>query len=685
MSNDKMSLSERYNRLYGIQQFPSALSRSDKTMGERFKDVNDQLNCQPHIPKRPRKGDIPPENIDDLIEVYAGISLYNNLGNLRAFLVSCQIKPSGIYAYSKSSDGKNKSHKVTERTIERLFGLFKIPYHEEAAAQLLKNIRAMLLRVSNNKFLTILNELITEKALELHLTSSYSFYDKYLIYYDSQSNTHMSAFQLYEYLKNNPYVENSNIKKIINALYNRFIESERLIPAPGHCELEQLHSNSNYKAVFCLEHQNYVLEVEEHEEKTPESNVEEIVDTVKTQAEEGTEGTAKETSEIQAEVVAESSSEEKAKKKKRKKRNISYTIALKKLPPLPHHSIKKLPLENYKQQYGNNSRIALFLEAIAGSVEAADRLAMLFADIAVPGSSKHSMSVIHTSCNEVLILKLLKSVFMIDPTEEPAFINTSFSPEGKRSLLDKHIKGVPLILFKDTPPNYNNIQNFAQLMSGKKISVNIDPYPNQHFYSHFHMVCITSQQKVVNKFAELGANVVTLEPKPLASELSYILFNTDIIWLRTAFLLHGCRLRYIERKSNRHKPQITIHSSRIFEFFIGQCEIAEGQKIERSEMYNAYCDYHKAAYGCEPTENSFVFIREIKKLLSSDVTYKVSRYGEDKKTHMCFIGLRLKQVPVTEKIYTSEFCDYLEQIEQYADSLVSKIKDPKKIFRVEAK
>lgn len=646
MSNDKPITKQRIEQYFNIQPAPTAVFQPDRSLGERFMHVNKQQTNPLYVSGRQRKGDILSEYKTIIINSYYLKSQFDNLDNLSLFLDSCQITPTGIKVYTTPCDnkGKRKSYKVTVRTIEYLFNLFNIPYHAEAVRQLLENMHTILDQTSANNFLSLITKLNLREELVRHLYYSYTFYDKYLIYIDPNNHKSESVFRLQDLLKNYGNLEQSDIKKILKALYNRHAESERLLPAPGHRELEQLHSNTNYKAVFCLEHKNYGLE-----HKIPE----------------------------------ESSTEEVKKSHKEKSQNSA--LILKELPPIPYHSIKKLPLENYKRQFDIKEKLSLILEIIAGSIEAADRLAMLFADIAMPGPSKHGLSVILTGCNEQIVMQFLKAVFDISRDTEPISVNQMFTPGGKQLLLDKHIQGVPLIMIKDTLPNHNKVPEFAKLINGKKISVKTPPYPNQHFYSQFHLVCITSNQRVANNFAEYGANIISLEAKPIHPSFELVLSRTELNWLRSAFILHGCRLRYIECRNNRHKPEKKCHSSRIYAFFAERCEKAKGNTIERSEMYSAYCEYHKAEYGCEPTESSIVFIKEMKNLLPEDVVYKVNRYGEDKKTHMCFVGLRFKQVPPTEKICTSAFSDYLDQIEEYADSIVSPVKNPEEIFRIEVK
>lgn len=350
----------------------------------------------------------------------------------------------------------------------------------------------------------------------------------------------------------------------------------------------------------------------------------------------------------------------------------------------PRHSLKVLK-DLDVPDFEERDFLRVMREITGGDTELMDQFARLFAQIADTGRKQSRLTVIYTYHNAFTIEHLLKRVFpelLVDTDDGlgnlSVNINRILTVNGKNELLNAQIAGKGLILMDEKLPTPPHFADFIAMSNGQCIRVQSQSATAQSFHNHLHLVCVTGLARVKDTLkTQFGADVIDLTAKEQKSPWAQdqrngweyaIALPEEINWLRTAFLAHGCRL--LAEKKTPRKKRVSASHEELLEFIKTCCICSPKQVCEREELYQAYCRFYRARHGCETKESSVTFGKLIRALELKDVEYKVKRYGSDQKTHLCYIGLGLReQTSATQTVSNDGFQAYLSQIHEQAQGI----------------
>lgn len=320
----------------------------------------------------------------------------------------------------------------------------------------------------------------------------------------------------------------------------------------------------------------------------------------------------------------------------------------------PTHSVKSLPVSHqYAPLPQTNNVDKLLYSLTGGDLNTLAQLGALFSDVADPRRKISRFTVIHTKHNATPIKNLLGEAFCVPKIANTSMYNeTSFNKlltaTEKVRLLDAQIKGERLIFVKDALPSDSRFSECLKLIKGEKIQAEGNVIGKQSFYNHLHFVCVTERADVAKKFAErCSANVIDLSAVELNCPDNITLSDSELQFMRTAFVLYGIQSKQSNANRSRAK-KASIGNTTISNFMKNCCHLSKKAECTRGELYDAYCTYYQALHGELPKESSTMFIKAVCKAIPKRVAYKVKRCGEDKATRMCFVGLGINNPVVAD-------------------------------------
>ncbi len=347
-----------------------------------------------------------------------------------------------------------------------------------------------------------------------------------------------------------------------------------------------------------------------------------------------------------------------------------------KLRGLPRHSVKLIHT-NYGLEAPPDEIRSLAL--ITGrNVEASDRMAKLFADIADIRKGQNRCTVLFTKQNAEALRAFISKVFdcgdagPVAEEKESSLksllsVNNLFTEQGLRQLLSWNIEGRALVLIGDRLPTDHYATQYYLMAKGKKLEVRSKVFKTQSFHNRLHLVCVTGNRAAAKKYAEqFHAEIVDLsqcESKCPLEEITAITAR-ELDWLRTSFLLHGFRI-----KSEGKLPKAAFQGTDAKDFLHDCCVFSAKGVCERGELYEAYRAYYRKKHLCETPESSISFVKRIRKQMPSSVIYKVKRHGTDNKTHMCFLGIKLRE-DIGASCPQDDFTHYQSAVSQEAQRIL---------------
>lgn len=344
-------------------------------------------------------------------------------------------------------------------------------------------------------------------------------------------------------------------------------------------------------------------------------------------------------------------------------------LKFKRVGSAPRHSLKAIRNKEWKC----SDKVKSMLHALSGGKkEVLDQLSVLFADIVDPRRRKGRLTVVYTHCNVGVVQQLLQEVFQVEKIES---VNKVLTRQGCLRLLEGQVCGKELLLIEERIPTDTYHNKFFDLIRGDKMSVLPGCIEKQTFYNRMHVVCVTSDPKVLQEYRNVyKAEVVDLTESEFPIESSGTHLNAEEqAWFHTVFALHGCRVKN-DRTMRKQERVQDIAGLNILQFLADCCKLKPDGVSEVKEVYAAYCEHYRAKHGVLPPEKSIGFKKALLSRVGKRVTAKTTRYGAEKKPQLCYHGLALKKDP---KITEAEnelpewLYSYLDEMERFAKRLLT--------------
>jgi len=345
-------------------------------------------------------------------------------------------------------------------------------------------------------------------------------------------------------------------------------------------------------------------------------------------------------------------------------------LRFKSVGSVPQHSLKAIH-NNIKWDCSN--KVVSLLHALSGGKkDILDQLSVLFADIVDPRRRKGRLTVVYTHCDVGVVQQLLQEVFQVEKIES---VNKVLTEQGRLRLLEGQVCGKELLLIEERIPTDTYQNHFLNLIKGEKISVLPGCIEKQTFYNRMHVVCVTSDPKVLQEYMNVyKAEVVDLTESEIPVESAGAhLGAEEQAWFHTVFTLHGCRVKS-DRTMRKQERNQDIAGLNILRFLGDCCKLKPDGVSEVNEVYAAYCEHYQAKHGVLPLEKSIGFKKALLSRVGKRVTAKTTRYGAEKKPQLCYHGLALKKNP---KITEAEnelpewLYSYLDEMERFVKRLLT--------------
>ena len=315
-------------------------------------------------------------------------------------------------------------------------------------------------------------------------------------------------------------------------------------------------------------------------------------------------------------------------------------------PVTYRHTQKVLPLEGKVSLEDQGEGFLAGLQAITGGdPDTADRLAELLAVMAAPTAREPQLSVLYTKGNTQAVKDFLTQIFagkVITGT-----ISKLLRAEGRKRLLAAQVKGTVAVLLEPTLPTPSQMGDFVTLVQGGRLAVKDKLVPSQAFRNQMHLVYVTDSETLTEVLLkQYQARLVDLSAKEQPWQGRLVLSPAEETWLRRCFLLHGSQQGHgASGRRTAETDGIQLPDAELHAFLTQWCRVSPEMCCSRGELYQAYCQYYASLHGTQPPETATLFGKRLRKQALEGVEYKVKRYGPDKGTQLCYVGLGILDQP----------------------------------------
>lgn len=171
--------------------------------------------------------------------------------------------------------------------------------------------------------------------------------------------------------------------------------------------------------------------------------------------------------------------------------------------------------------------------------------------------------------------------------------------------------------------------------------------PNQSFHSQLALVCVTGEESLAEALVgQYQATLVDLTPWEVPCSPDFTLSPAELAWIWGKLIPQGCLWNHQKLpKPVKAASKAVITDNELQTFLAQRCKAAPDLCCSRAELYEAYADFYQDLHGTALTETPTLFGKRMRKQLPEDVVYKVKRYGPDKGTQLCYVGLGLLDAP----------------------------------------
>ncbi len=303
------------------------------------------------------------------------------------------------------------------------------------------------------------------------------------------------------------------------------------------------------------------------------------------------------------------------------------------------HSQKVLPLAD-----GASALPAPLFSLTGMTQEGVQTLAKALAAMAHPAQG--GLFVLYTKKNPKALESLLTQVFA-GSYLPPAAPTKLLQNEGRKALLDAQVRGCCLALLEPSLPTPRQKEAFLDLTQGKRMTVKDKLVPNQSFHNQTALVCITGEESLAEALVgQYQATLVDLTPWEVPCQADFTLTQAELTWIWGKLLPQGALWNHQKApKAPKLAPKAVITDNELQTFLAQRCQVSSELCCSRAELYEAYAAFYQDLHGTVLTETPTLFGKRMRKQLPEAVEYKVKRYGPDKGTQLCYVGLGLTDAP----------------------------------------
>lgn len=304
------------------------------------------------------------------------------------------------------------------------------------------------------------------------------------------------------------------------------------------------------------------------------------------------------------------------------------------------HSQKMVPLDSAQE-----TGLPAPLFPLTGMTrEGAQTLAKALAAMAHPAQG--GLFVLYTKKNQKALEHLLTQIFA-GQCLPPAPATKLLQNEGRKALLTAQVQGCILALLEPSLPTPRQREAFLDLIQGKRMTVKDKLVPNQSFHNPLALVCVTGEEKLAEALVgQYQGTLVDLTPWEVPCGPDFTLTQAELTWIRRTLLPWGCLWNHQKLPAKpKTAPKAVITDNELQTFLAQRCQVAPDLCCSRAELYGAYAAFYRDLHGADLTETPTLFGKRMRKQLPESVEYKVKRYGPDKGTQLCYVGLGLMDAP----------------------------------------
>lgn len=334
--------------------------------------------------------------------------------------------------------------------------------------------------------------------------------------------------------------------------------------------------------------------------------------------------------------------------------------------------------------------VTLLFQGLCGDNTALlDKMAMALAQAADPVSG-NGMTVFYSKHNQTVLDGILHQLFQDSAvslnfkahaksnTAVPS-LNQITKKENLLQMFLAQTNGASVMFVRDLFPSDVSLKTVRILLRGRNSSITSPACPPQHYQNNLHFLCVTEdysraqdlQKKLKAQLIDLSMHEVPLGGfPPLSSEAVH--------WLRTAFLLHGLRLRTLtEHQMPDPATPIPVPlpslQDEIQSFLDGACTKERGRSCDTFYLYECFLDFYRQRHpGKEPDTTKISFNKSVRNIVkrshAKTITYQKLRPDSRSTPLWHYVGLypNKPSSPVSPQTEASEMLpSHLSRIHQY--------------------
>lgn len=252
-------------------------------------------------------------------------------------------------------------------------------------------------------------------------------------------------------------------------------------------------------------------------------------------------------------------------------------------------------------------------------------------------------------------------------------------PTHLRSLFLAQSAGKCTVLVDDVLPSDASLRTLRKLISGKRIAINSDFAPPQHYNNRLCIVCVTDDHEKAEYFQKkLKAKLIDFSLSESAALHDLKFEPQDAAWIYNTLIPYGLKLKTLQTLDIAdpapfdfpHTPTPPSEEACV-RSFLDLCYYEKGCLCTTSEVYDSYCQFLAVTHsGRTPSLTKTVFNKKFKEFTRSKFVFKRPHRSRTGPSPYCYVGLKLPEVfppPVTPDCVSQESLlqQYLEHISKY--------------------
>ncbi len=253
-------------------------------------------------------------------------------------------------------------------------------------------------------------------------------------------------------------------------------------------------------------------------------------------------------------------------------------------------------------------------------------------------------------------------------------------PKYLRSLFLAQSTGKCTILVDDVYPSDRSRATLKKLIAGKRIAIESDFAPPQHYHNRLCIVCVTDDQRKAEYFKKFfKAKVIDFSHAESSTPYDLKFEPQDISWFYNTLIPYGLKLKTLQENSIADPHPFTYphtpsppSEEECIESFLKLCHNQKDCLCTTSEVYDSYREFLAVTQaGRISSMTKVMFNKKFKEFTKSRFVFKRPHKSRTGPSPYCYVGLKLPEtfpspvIPTYGAAQESFLQQYLEHISQY--------------------